>query len=753
MTEDFKTDTLNAACEALAAGFSLLPVKTDGSKAPALPAWKHLQQQPPTDAQLQQWFGGRTPHGLGLIHGAVSGHSEALDFDETGLYTQFAHLCTAQGWGDLLERLPLVETPSGGHHLLYRCTDPVNGNTKLAETPDRQTRIETRGEGGYTVAPGSPAACHKMNQPYCFARGGPQTVPTLSPAERSALHTLARVFNEFADPRFVVDAPRSTHHTGTRPGDDFNTRGDYAALLERHGWRQLGSHRDKALWQRPGKQGPGLSATGNYASSGLFYVFSANAAPFQPQQAYSPFAVFAHLEHGGDYSAAARALRALGYGTADPEPSPLPTLAASPEAVWPEAAPEMFHGLAGDIVRLIEPHTEADPVALLVQFLTAFGSAIGRSAHFTAEADQHFGNLFVVLVGISSKGRKGTSWSHIKKLFAQADAHWETFCLQSGLSSGEGLIWHIRDAVEKPVKNKTTGEVEMETIDPGIDDKRLLIMESEYAGVLRVAGRDGNTLSAILRDAWDRGRLQTMTKTNAAKATGAHVSVIGHVTDAELRRELSSTEAANGFANRFLWVCARRSKLLPEGGCLSDDDFLPLAIRLSDAITAGRQTGHLARDEAARVLWHAVYPDLSAGGPGLSGAVTSRAEAQVMRLALLYALLDGAGCIGHEHLTAALALWEYVEASARYIFGDSLGDSVADDILRALHAAPDGLTRNDLRDLFQRHQSSGRVGQALTLLSQHRRAECRMQTDTGGRPAERWHAVHSASPTSTAPAR
>ena len=141
----------------------------------------------------------------------------------------------------------------------------------------------------------------------------------------------------------------------------------------------------------------------------------------------------------------------------------------------------MFHGLAGDIVRLIEPQTEADPVALLVQLLAAFGSAIGRSAHFKAEADQHFGNLFVVMVGISSKGRKGTSWGHIDRLFLLADRQWQGFCVQKGLSSGEGLIWHVRDAVEKPVKNKTTGEVELETVDPGITDKRLLVLESEYA--------------------------------------------------------------------------------------------------------------------------------------------------------------------------------------------------------------------------------------------------------------------------------
>lgn len=417
-------------------------------------------------------------------------------------------------------------------------------------------------------------------------------------------------------------------------------------------------------------------------------------------------------------------------------PSPAPAL---PE--WPTADPLLFHGLAGDIVRLIAPHTEADPVALLVQLLAAFGSALGRTAYFTAEADRHYANLFVVLVGISSKGRKGTSWGHIRRLMQLAEPNWEMNCLQSGLSSGEGLIWHVRDAVEKLVKNKTTGEMEPEVVDPGIADKRLLVQESEYASVLRVAGRDGNTLSAILRDAWDKGRLQTMTKNSAAKATGAHVSVIGHVTADELRRELSSTEAGNGFANRFLWLCTKRSQELPEGGCLGENELTPLAARLSAAIDTGRQRDELRRDTDARSLWYAVYHDLSEGGPGLAGAVTSRAEAQTMRLALLYALLDGATCIRREHLTAALALREYVEASARYVFGDSLGDPVADDILRALKNAPNGLSRTDLRELFQRHQSSERVGQALALLLRHSRARMETLADTGGRPAERWFAA------------
>ena len=540
---------------------------------------------------------------------------------------------------------------------------------------------------------------------------------------------------------------------GGRPGDDFNERGDVLGLLEGHGWQRAGERSGLTLLRRPGKSHD-FSATFGFGGSRMFYCFTSSASPFEASTGYSPFSVFALLEHGGDRSAAARALGNDGYGSpaGSYQPSDYkqshvkstsavaalpPSSFASAEPDWPEASPLLFYGLAGDIVRAIEPHTEADPVALLVQLLAAFGSAIGRSAHFQAEADQHFANLFVVMVGISSKGRKGTSWGHVKRLFALADPQWEGYCVQTGLSSGEGLIWHVRDAVEKPVKNKATGEAELETVDPGIEDKRLLVLESEYASVLRVAARDGNTLSAILRDAWDRGRLQTMTKNNAAKATGAHVSLIGHVTADELRRELSSTEAGNGFGNRFLWICARRSKELPEGGDLQETDLHPLTGRLSAAIQDGRQAGLLKRDENARALWRAVYHDLSEGGPGLSGAVTSRGEAQTMRLALLYALLDEAGCIRREHLEAALALWEYVDASAKYVFGDSLGDPVADDILRALRNAPDGLSRTDLQNLLGRHQASNRIGQALALLLKHGRARV-LQEQTAGRPAERW---------------
>src|SRR5205814_1467214 len=161
-------------------------------------------------------------------------------------------------------------------------------------------------------------------------------------------------------------------------------------------------------------------------------------------------------------------------------------------------------------------------------------------------------------------------------------------------------------------------------------------------------------------------------------------SVIGHITRHELRRYLNLTEIGNGFANRFLWTCVRRSKSLPEGGHVDDVEFEALIGRLNRAVKFASGVSELRRSDKARALWHKAYEELSEGKPGLLGAVTSRAEAQTMRVACLYALLDCSKVVKEVHLRAALAVWDYAEQSARHIFGDSLGDPLADELLRAL---------------------------------------------------------------------
>lgn len=415
---------------------------------------------------------------------------------------------------------------------------------------------------------------------------------------------------------------------------------------------------------------------------------------------------------------------------------------------WP-APPSVdaFYGLAGEFVTLVDPHTEADPVALLLQFLVGFGNVIGRAAHFAAESHRHFGNLFLALVGNTSKGRKGSSLSHVLRVLRLIDEPWGTNGIASGLSSGEGLIWQVRDPIEQQQPIKEKGRVvgyDMVTTDPGVSDKRLLVIEEEFVRVLASMGRESNTLSAILRQAWDSGDLRTMTKSSPARATGAHVSIVSHVTRDELRRAMAETEHTNGFANRFLWACVRRSKSLPEGGRVHEVDFDSFVYRLREAITFAVGAGRLDRDDQARDRWHSVYNVLSDGKPGLLGAVTARAEAQVMRLACLYALLDSSPVIKLEHLDAGLALCDYCERSAAHIFGTSLGDRTADRLLAELRQVPEvGLTRTDmLHDVFRRNKSAGEIGEALRLLKDNGLAHRQDGIDTEtGHTVERWFPI------------
>jgi len=418
-----------------------------------------------------------------------------------------------------------------------------------------------------------------------------------------------------------------------------------------------------------------------------------------------------------------------------------PTTPAADGPIWPrEIEGAAFYGLAGEIVRAIEPHTEADPVALLAQILDSFGNCLGRCAFYAVEGDRHYSNEYIVLVGDTSKARKGTSWGRIRKFFESLDQDWASKRVHSGLSSGEGLIWAVRDPIygrERTGKGSDARTVEVEQ-DAGVADKRLFIIESEFANVLRVMTREGNTLSRVIRDGWDRGDLASMTKNNPARASGAHVSITGHITADELRRYLDATESANGFANRFIFLCVRRSKFLPHGGNLGANVLAMFTGRLSAALENAKVVGELKMDAQADAAWIKVYNSLSEGQPGLLGAILGRAEAHVVRLALIYALLDGSSVIGLPHLKAALALWDYAEASARYIFGAMLGDPIADEIARGLRSAGEyGLSRTEISRLFKNNRSSSQIGRALELLRLHRRAHS-TKVETEGRSVEQW---------------
>lgn len=394
-----------------------------------------------------------------------------------------------------------------------------------------------------------------------------------------------------------------------------------------------------------------------------------------------------------------------------------------------------FYGIAGKFVDLVSPETEADPAALLVQFLAALGNAIGdangEGPHVMVGQTKHRPILFAVLVGKTSKARKGTSWSWVKSVFSGSS--WGEDRIFDGLSSGEGLIWACRDPIIKEEDGKPT------VVDAGVTDKRLFVMEEEFANCLKVIQRAGNNLSATIRRAWDNGNLQQMTKREQAVATNAMISICGHITEAELVRNLDETESVNGFANRFIFFAVKRSNLLPFGG--ADLDMEPLRRRVQSIVAHADRIGRVYWTDEARSKWEEIYAELSRDRNGMIGALASRAEAQVLRLALVYALSDCKAFIELPHLEAAFAVWRYAEASLSAIWGDALGDPIADEILTALRkAGGEGMARNDIRQLFNRHASQHKLTSALKILDEAGLARM-VSEPTAGRPRERWFAV------------
>ncbi len=394
-----------------------------------------------------------------------------------------------------------------------------------------------------------------------------------------------------------------------------------------------------------------------------------------------------------------------------------------------------YHGLLGDFVRAIEPHSEADPAALLMTLLVTFGNIVGRSPGFLVNGTQHRANLFSVFVGPTSSGRKGTAHRAVAGQFQDIDDVWSQCCVAQGLSSGEGVIWAVRDpcTIRRGEKGKEKDVVE----DGGVEDKRLFVVEEEFGSVLKMCQREGNTLSNVLRLAWDGSNLRTLTKHSAVMATGPHISVVGHISAEDLRKFMTETESANGFGNRFLWVAVERSKCLPDGGFPDDSVLKPLRIRLGEAVCFGAQVGIMTRDDAASKLWRQEYERLSAERPGLFGCIVARAVPQVLRLSMIYALLDKSQTIKYDHLSAALEVWRYCEDSVRYIFGDQSGNGVADRIGLELLKKPEGMTRTDISAMFHRNVAADEIDRALRLLTARGLVRREIQL-TNGRAAERF---------------
>jgi hypothetical protein len=359
-----------------------------------------------------------------------------------------------------------------------------------------------------------------------------------------------------------------------------------------------------------------------------------------------------------------------------------------------------YYGLLGEIIEKVSPYSEASNEAILAGVITAFGNKVGRNAFFRAQQDFHYTNLYTVVVGDTATARKGVAWSLTKDLLTtpeiqegkkfvvnmdEASHAWGP--MDGGIASGEGIIELVKDDIQHWDTKLKQYVIEEGS---GVEDKRVLFYEAEFASVLRKAVPPTSIIWPVLRTLWDSGTASNSSKINPIRTTNAHVSLLGNITELELRIAFPEVEMTSGSANRILWVWSKRSKCLPEGKPVPRDTMQKLQRKIHSCVQFGQRVGELSRDAEAKKLWEDFYRyTWEHPQEGFLGAILARAEAQVLRLSIIYALLDKSSIIKKVHLEAALAFWNYAKASSQYLFMGKSNNPLDNKIINILEDCAD----------------------------------------------------------------
>lgn len=434
---------IEAVSRATACGLCVVPPREDGTKAPDVSGWTKYQNLRPDKETIDAWYKGhRQRTGLGFVCGTVSGNLEVLDFDDCDTYHAFKQACIDNGLAEVVEFIEsgYLEYSPNGVHWLYRC-DEISGNQKLATNKDRKALIETRGEGGYIVAAPSHGKVNSRGA-YTRERGSLSTIATITPEERRELHALARSFSEIAPQTWT---PQTGTTQGDRPGDEYNTRASWDDILGQHGWAKVRTYRELTYWRRPGK-GQGVSATTNIGGSDLLYMFTSSTV-FEPNKAYSKFSAYAILNHGGDFSAAARDLRDQGFGQNagfDGEAVDLSAFMVS----GPQADPQSFPrhlldvpGLLGQLAAHINATSiKPQPILALGASIAAVATIIGRKVK--AETGLR-PNVYVLGVADTGSGKERAREA-IRELFTAAGV--DSMVGFDDMASDAGIVSAVSEA-------------------------------------------------------------------------------------------------------------------------------------------------------------------------------------------------------------------------------------------------------------------------------------------------------------------
>ena len=709
------------------AGLSIIPT-SKATKTPCI-QWTTYQTRRASTEQIQEWFAS-VGLCIGIVCGKVSGGLEMIDFDHKAeLYPAWAEIVEQEAPG-LLSRLVREETQSGGLHVVYRCPAmAIPGNLKLAQRgieapgPDEieiegkkykprrngerwhaiLTLIETRGEGGQFLAAPSPG--------YKLIQGDYMNLPEITPDERRVLIQAALALNEWIEPSKVHGQNRKAlEHGEGRPGDDFNARADVPTWLERHGWQFDGPEVERGgsrfqHFRRPGKS-HGRSAS--LIDGRVFYCFSSNAAPFEPGEAYSPFGVYAYLEHEGDFEAAAKDLARMGYGekgggdSQPPEEDQEKHLLPAPVPFPVHVLPGIYRAAVEQAARAFCVPVEMPACALLVLASTC----IGRSRGLTIKTSwSEHPNLYLALVARSGSGKSPCTKAFLNSMF-RVEKKWFREWQEA---SAEYLRQYEEWNAERKTRKKDAGSIGTPPEKPTqrqlyLDDatvesltdalagnsRGILWYRDELAGLLmdldKYQGKDGATKTRLM-SAYDSGPWKTSRigqgRTNFIPH--ATLSIFGTVQPAALPTIFSDLDAATGFLPRFMFV--RASSDTP--AVWTEESFDQEHMNALDHLTEKllrlefgqdgepRFIGIQADAKAAYIEWHdrqAVesWTDFDAQ---TYEALSAKLRGQALRLCLLLhcleAVADGRSEMAPvtlETMQKALALADWFKSQQRQIW-------------------------------------------------------------------------------------
>lgn len=668
--------------------FAVHTVKSDGSCSCDKKDCSYIGKHPATihgfkDAcnNLENTYGGGILADSNLNIGiATGGHFFVLDVDKkNGGLDALADLEKKHG---KLPKTIEVDTGGGGKHFYFK----KDSNFKIKCFQNSATGLEIKAEGGYVVCPPS---VHASGKTYEWI------VPP---------------YEEMAEaPKWLLDYIDNNSKDKKKParGQDQPRQSSPALDLKSHNGSDEGN-RNNTLCQLIGREF-GKKTTPDEILQDAYDWGNRCNPPMDKSEIEKTFNSIFKREQTN--------------------------LASSPLIFKPVLHEDAYYGIAGEIVKKIEPETEGHPFGLLITLLIYVGNQHGRKSYFLIESTKHYPNLFTVLVGKSAKSRKGTTVDRIINLFSCANNLHTN--LTTGLSSGEGIKFAVRDPITETKTDPKDPAAPPKTIikDNGVGDKRLLIIESEFANVLKVIKRDGNILDAVLRDAFDGKNLQTITKNSPTKATDPHISIIGSITSDELLSLMDKASMHNGFANRFLFGFVERTKILPHGGNQID---LSLHINSLSKKIQGIH-GQMVFTPEAYDYWKEIYPILTEDQSGLIGSLSSRAEAHTLRISMIYAIMDGTLNIKLEHLKAGYAVVNYSLESLKIIFQQKANNTSVGPRILSIINSNDGIKQSEILKSLGGHTTAEVVQNALHHLESEQLVFRKIESSNGGRNAIVWY--------------